>query len=206
MQTLPDLCLKPRTKIQNESFPWLTIGNNTTCKANLWKRELKRPFSVINTLKDHQETNPITIKPETASHVAEQLSRVPLPYCSPLGCPFPIKSLALSAHVSPQTIYFRVLDKSPVSGPGRGLPSCNKWRLWWDSSSLRLTSWPLGVLRGQLAYQWTRPSGLNWDPLVPGLHLTRTTGQSAPTGKEQETLLTSLPFPLLNPSYPSPFF
>ena len=65
-----------------------------------------------------------------------------------------------------------------------------------DSSSLRLTSWPLGVLRGQLACQWTRPSGRNWDPFVPGLLLTQTTGQSAPTGEEQETLLTSLPFPL----------
>ena len=90
----------------------------------------------------------------------------------------------------------RVLDKSPVSGPGRGPPSCNKWRLWWDSSSLRLTSWPLRVLRGRLACQWTRPSGCNWDPFVPGLLLTWTTGQSVPTGKEQETLLTSLPFPL----------
>ena len=54
--------------------------------------------------------------------------------------PFPKKSLALSAHVSPWTIHFRVLDKSPVSGPERGPPSCNKWQLWWDSSSLRLTS------------------------------------------------------------------
>ena len=71
------------------------------------------------------ETNPITIKPETASHMAEQFSWVPLPYCSPPGCPFPIKSLALSAHVSPWIIHFRVLDKSPVLGPGRGLPSCN---------------------------------------------------------------------------------
>ena len=34
--------------------------------------------------------------------------------------PFPKKSLALSADVSPQTIHFQVLDKSPVSGPGRG--------------------------------------------------------------------------------------
>ena len=76
-------------------------------------------------------------------------SWVPLPYYSPPGCPFPIKSLALSAHVSPRTIHFQVLDKSPVSGPGRGPPSCNQWRLWWDSS-LQLTSWPLGVLRGQL--------------------------------------------------------
>ena len=75
--------------------------------------------------KDNMETNPITIKPETASHLAEQFSWIPLPYCSPPRHPFPIKSLALSAHVSPQTIHFRVLDKSPLSGPGRGLPSCN---------------------------------------------------------------------------------
>ena len=34
--------------------------------------------------KDNPETNPITIKPETASHAAEQ-SWVPLPYCSPRG-------------------------------------------------------------------------------------------------------------------------
>ncbi|CAI9176226.1 unnamed protein product [Rangifer tarandus platyrhynchus] len=75
--------------------------------------------------KDHPETNPITIKPKTVSHAAKQFSWVPLPSCSPPGCPFPMKSLALSAHVSPQTIHFRVLDKSPVSGPGRGPPSCN---------------------------------------------------------------------------------
>ena len=75
--------------------------------------------------KDNLETNPITIKPKTVSHMAELFSWVPLPYCSPPGCPFPIKSLALSTYVSPRTIHFRVLDKSPVSGPGRGLPSCN---------------------------------------------------------------------------------
>ena len=74
--------------------------------------------------KDNPETNPITIKPETVSHVAEQFW-VPLPYCSPPRHSFPIKSLALSAYVSPQTIHFLVLDKSPVSGPGRGPPSCN---------------------------------------------------------------------------------
>ena len=77
--------------------------------------------------KDNPETNPITIKPKTASHVTEQFSWVPLPFCSPPGRPFPIKSLALSAHVSPQTIHFWVLDKSSVLGPGRDPPSCNKW-------------------------------------------------------------------------------
>ena len=79
--------------------------------------------------KDNPKTNPITIKPETASHMAEPFSWVPLPYCSPPGCPFPIKSLDLSAHVSPWTIHFWVLDKSPVSGPGRGPPSWNKTTL-----------------------------------------------------------------------------
>ena len=53
--------------------------------------------------------------------MAEQFSWVPLPYCSPPGHLFPIKSLALSAYVSPWTIHFQVLDRSPVSGP-RGVP------------------------------------------------------------------------------------
>ena len=77
--------------------------------------------------KDNLETNPITIKPETASHEAEQFSWVPLPYCSSPGGPFPIKSLALSAHVSPWTIHFHVFDKSPLLGPKRGPPSCNSF-------------------------------------------------------------------------------
>ena len=43
--------------------------------------------------KDNLETNPITIKPKTASHAAEQLSWVPLPSFSPPRCPFPVKSM-----------------------------------------------------------------------------------------------------------------
>ena len=62
--------------------------------------------------KDNPETKPITIKPETASHVAQLFSWVPLPFSSPPGCPFPIKSLALSADVSPRTIHFRVLTRA----------------------------------------------------------------------------------------------
>ena len=75
--------------------------------------------------KDNPETNPITVKPETASQVSELFSWVPLPSCSPPRCSFPIKFLALSTHVSPWTIHFWRLDKSPVLGPGRGPPSCN---------------------------------------------------------------------------------
>ena len=75
--------------------------------------------------KENPKTNPITIKPETGR--AEQFSWVPLPYCSPPGCPFSIKSLALLSHVSPWTIHFLVLDKSPVSGPGRGALPATMW-------------------------------------------------------------------------------
>ena len=75
--------------------------------------------------KDNLETNPVTTKPETVSHMAEQFSWFPLPYCSLPQWPFPIKSLALSARESPWTTHFQVLDKSPLSGPGRHPPSCN---------------------------------------------------------------------------------
>ena len=73
---------------------------------------------------DSQERNPITIKPKTVSHVAQQSSWVLL-LPSSWGVPLPIKSLAWSAQVSPGTIHFQVLDKSPLLGPGRGPASCN---------------------------------------------------------------------------------
>ena len=76
--------------------------------------------------KDIPKTDPITIRPKTVSHVPELFSWVPLPYCSPRGYPFPIKSLALSTHVSPWIIHFQVLDKSPFLGPGLGPLSCNR--------------------------------------------------------------------------------
>ena len=120
----------------------------------------------------------------------------PLPYCSPPGCPFPIKSLALSARVSTWTIHFQLLDKSPVSGPGRGPSSCNKWRLWRGLSFTETDILTTRGTQGPACLPMDQTQGHNWDPFVPGLLLTQTTGQSAPTGKEQETLLTSLPFPL----------
>ena len=111
---------------------------DTTCLTTSQNRSLWHPSwlnKACTTGKDSEsewlakyypETNSITIKPETASHVTELFSWVPLPCCSPPRCPFPIKSLVLSAHVSPWTIHFWVLDKSPVLGPRRYTPSCNK--------------------------------------------------------------------------------
>ena len=75
--------------------------------------------------KDNPEANPITIKPETASHMAEQFSWVPLPSYSPPRGAFSIKFLSLLACVSPWTIHFWVLDKSPRSDPF--LQQCEHW-------------------------------------------------------------------------------
>ena len=70
--------------------------------------------------KDNLETKPITIKPIRLGATWQSSSPGSLFYCPPPGRPFPIKSLALSADVSPWTIHF--WDKSPVSGPGRDPP------------------------------------------------------------------------------------
>ena len=70
-------------------------------------------------VRDNLETNPITVKAKTVSQVAEQFSWVPLSCCSPPGHLFPVRSLTLSAPVSPWNICARVLDKSPVLGHGR---------------------------------------------------------------------------------------
>lgn len=71
-------------------------------------------------------SSPFTADPETVSHressVPGPLTLTPTPRAP---CPFPVKPVALSARVSPWTSHFPVLDKSLLSGSGRGPPSCN---------------------------------------------------------------------------------
>ena len=68
----------------------------------------------------HPETNPITIKPKTASHTAEQFSWVPLPYCSPPGCPFPKKSLC--QHMCLLGQFIPSVRQEPSFGLWKGSP------------------------------------------------------------------------------------
>ena len=107
----------------------LTISQNPSCWHPSWLSNAcatwKDPESEW-LAKDNPETNPITIKPETASHMAEQFSWVPSPCCFPPRHYFPIKSLVCQHVLSPWMIHFHVLDKSPLSGPGRGSPLCNR--------------------------------------------------------------------------------
>ena len=134
------------------------------------------------------KTNPLCL-----SILWEQFSWVPWPYFFLPGHPFPIKYLALSAHVSCQTIHFRVLDKSPVSGPGRGPPSCNKWWRWqgfFFTVIDILTSW------GTEGPPCPPMDQTQWPQLWPFCHWSRSDPRVPWLGKEKETLLTSLPFPL----------
>ena len=68
--------------------------------------------------RDNPETNPIPINPETAGHVAEQFSwsSHPAALCWE---PLPNKVSCFVSSVSPRTIHFPVLDRSPFSSPGR---------------------------------------------------------------------------------------
>ena len=85
-------------------------------------------------IRDNLDTNPITVIPKMVSHVAEQFSWLSSPCCSWPGHSFPVKSLALSVHVSPQIIHFLGLDKSPFQVPeGVPLPATR-----WGNQSLGL--------------------------------------------------------------------
>ena len=83
----------------------LPTSQNPSCCNPSWLKDVhatRKTLSQARKGPSNPETNLITTKPETVSHVAEQFSWVPLPYCSLPRRPFPIRSLALSAHGSPQ--------------------------------------------------------------------------------------------------------
>ena len=68
--------------------------------------------------KDNLDTNPITIKPKTEP-CGRAVFLVPLPYCSLPGQLFPLKSLALSAHISSDNS-FPSVRQEPSFGPWKG--------------------------------------------------------------------------------------
>ena len=125
--------------------------------------------------------------------MTELFSWVSLPSCSPPEALSNKISCFVSTRVSSDNS-FPSVRQEPSFRPWKGSPFLQQVATlvgFFFAETDVLTT------RGtQLACQWTRPSVRNWDPFVPGLLLTWTTGQSAPTSKEQETLLTSFPFPL----------
>ena len=123
--------------------------------------------------KKNRESNSITINPETASHMAEKssLGCPSLPLSSPGGS-FPVKSLLLSACVSPQTIHFPLLDKDPLwaleevplpAPPQRSLCSRVKSPRW-EAYALELHSSPY-------LPQLEKSPGSSEDPAHPRIKL-----------------------------------
>lgn len=102
-----------------------------------------------------------------------------------------------------------MLDKRPLADPGRGFPSYNKWRLWWDlffTTTDILTTWgtqrPAHPLMDQTQwpqlgpfYPWSPPDVDDWPE--SSLALTR-------EGTGDFIDLFPLPslFPLFNLPYP----
>ena len=78
--------------------------------------------------KDNLETNPISIKPETTSHMAEQFSWVPLPSRSPPQASLSNKaSCFVSMSVSLDDSFPSVRQEPPFRS-WKGSPSCNRGR------------------------------------------------------------------------------
>ena len=76
--------------------------------------------------KDNPETNPITIKPETLpSSRAVLLGSLTLLLSTRV--PFPDKIFCFISICVSSDNSFPMLDMSPVSGPGRGLPATDSW-------------------------------------------------------------------------------
>ena len=87
----------------------------------------------------------LSINLKTVSQVAEESSWVPLACYSPPRHPFSIKSPVVSVHVSPQTIHFWVLDKSPLSCPRRSPSSCKRIFKCWK---------PFHIKKKNSMYEW----------------------------------------------------
>ena len=101
-----------------------STSQNPSCQHPSWLSNAcatKKDSELEQLAKDRPETNPITIKPEFVSHAAEQFSWVPLPYCSPPGCPFPKKSLVFSTRVSLDHSFPNVRQE-PSFWPWKGSP------------------------------------------------------------------------------------
>ena len=96
--------------------------------------------------KDTQEINPITIKPETVSHVAELFFWVPSPSYSPPGCLLTVNSLTVSARVSSDNSFPSVRQKSALGALERCPPSYN------NSICASLFSWKKDVYRCTYMY------------------------------------------------------
>ena len=101
---------------------------DTTCPTTSQNPPLWRPSCLNKACTARKDSESEWLAKDNLQAMRQSCSSGSRTPCSPPGGPFLIKFLGLSAHVSPGTIHFWVLDKNPGSGPGRGPPSCNRTR------------------------------------------------------------------------------
>ena len=105
-----------------------TSQNPPRCHPSWLSNACSTRMNSVRMAKDNLEINPIKIKPETASHVAEQFSRVLLPYHSPprhlSNKIFCLVSSCVSLDNS-----FPSVRQEPTLRPWKGPPSCKNTTL-----------------------------------------------------------------------------
>ena len=100
------------TNLPESSLLASTLAGEACHQEGSWVRMIGR---------DNLETNPIAIKPETVSQMAEQFSWVPLPCCSPPRSSFSIVSCFVSTRVSSDSTFLSVWQE-PSLRPPKGSP------------------------------------------------------------------------------------
>ena len=119
----------PPTERVQERSKWDTTWPSTSQNPPRWHPSwlsiacaTRKDSESEGLARDNPETNPITIKPGTASHVTEQFSWAPLPSCSPPGGPLPSKvSCFVSMCVSSDNSFLSV-RQAPHLRPWKGSP------------------------------------------------------------------------------------
>ena len=86
--------------------------------------------------RDNQETNPITVKPETVSHVAEQFSWFLYPAALHLGVPLPNEVSCFACTCVSSDNSFPSVRQEPPFGPWKGSPFLQQFH-WWNSFFLK---------------------------------------------------------------------
>ena len=114
----------PTGKVQERSKGYATMTSQNTSHWHPSRlsnaRTIRKDSESEWLAKDNPETNPITIKPETVSHVAQQFSCLPLPYCSPPGYPNKISCFVGTCVSSDNS--FPSVRQAPPFGPRKGFP------------------------------------------------------------------------------------
>ena len=128
-------CMEETPNNLPETFALESIlADRCTCHwKGSWARQCKGQVRWL--ARDKPETNPIPIKSESVSHVAEQFSWVPLPDCSLPRYPFSIVLCFISRYVSLDNSFLSVrqeptLKSKPAFRAWKGFPFLQHYDCW----------------------------------------------------------------------------